>query len=654
MKIKYLLFLFIVIAFTGFGAFGQEMFFVTAPNGLICRAAPSSDSDRMGNIPYGSLVELIETTNVHYEMVDNDEIISGSWVKIRVSYTCYLFSLLDKKKFQNENTWAQCYVFDGYLESLNKATVREEKLTKNQFNQLQKKASSANTKLEKIEDFDSIKSALGNRATWIMAVHDEVLLLDSFTLSNGKRYQINQESNDYGVVAYYPSEEVLLLNGGHDSDFSISLKTGEVLETVGNLEYIINSPNKKIRLNGFFPGQECSSYFFQEINNGDFKYLVDFGWGSIYGNQVCYFASFAWLDDTSFVYSYMDYSSNSESGEMIYCKGEIIYGGYSKGVHFEMDTPFLNREKQEASPQSDFLKIEKINENYAVGYKAYDEVFDAYSEMWILSANDTTAIDGIEANSCSIESVSPNGAYAVFSTSTVRWDYYSEADSALYHKWRAILVDLSTAEVKKHCPFDCGDHWNESNQWLDDDEVVFDETDVQWATNFSKIVAECSGDLNKDGIPDQVVVTQDTTHIQAPYQLEIYLRNALGELELISKTIETIPEQYPNGSFTPNYGFSSVSIVNGVLLIEIGLLRGKIVYKFRHQNDQFELIGYTRHQSNGLGELIFTDFNLSTGQHVEEIEYYDSDNPKKVKNRTVWIRPLPNLNTFQPYGNDWD
>lgn len=301
-----------------------------------------------------------------------------------------------------------------------------------------------------------------------------------------------------------------------------------------------------------------------------------------------------------------------------------------------------------------FLKVEKINDNYAVGYKSFDEVFDAYSELWIISAYDTTAIDGIEANACNIESVSPNGEYAVFATSTVRWDYYSESDSALYHKWRAILVKLSTAEVMKHCPFDCGDTWNESNQWLDGTEVIFDETDVQYATNFSKIVANCSGDLNKDGILDEVIVTQDTTHKAAPYQLEIYFGNALGDLELISKSVETISEQFPNGSFTPRYGFSSVSILKGVLHIEIQLLRGYIVHKFRYQNDQFELIGYTRRESNGQGELNFTDFNLTTGQRMVEIEYYDSDKPKKVTKTTVWVRPLPNLNTFVPYGHDWD
>lgn len=302
----------------------QENRFVTAPNGLICRAAPSSDADRVGKVPYGSVVELIETTNVQYEMLDNGKKISGSWVKVRVSYTSYLFSLMDAKKLHDEGMWSECYVFDGYLEVLNKATVQLKSINEKQFKQLQQKSHSPKLNPTKIVDFDSIKSALGNRATWIMADEYDFLILDSFKLSNGRQYKINQESNDYGVAAYYPTEEVLMLVGGHESDFSISFKTGEVIETVGNPDYIVNSPNNKFRLTGFYPGQECSSYFFQEINNGEFRYLVDFGWGSTFGEDVCNFKTFVWTDDTHFAYSFLDYSVNSEKGEMRYLTGEIV------------------------------------------------------------------------------------------------------------------------------------------------------------------------------------------------------------------------------------------------------------------------------------------------------------------------------------------
>ena len=40
--------------------------------------------------------------------------------------------------------------------------------------------------------------------------------------------------------------------------------------------------------------------------------------------------------------------------------------------------------------------------------------------------------------------------------------------------------------------------------------------------NFTKIISSVTGDLNEDGILDQVVVKEDTSAIADPYQLEIY------------------------------------------------------------------------------------------------------------------------------------
>jgi hypothetical protein len=314
----------------------------------------------------------------------------------------------------------------------------------------------------------------------------------------------------------------------------------------------------------------------------------------------------------------------------------------------------LNWYTQESLQQNEFLKIEVINDEYSVGYMSHDEEFEGYGEPWILSNGHAVQIDGISANLCSLWNVSPNGKYAVFETLSMGWVYKSENDSILHDRWSAALVDLSKAKVVQYCQMDCGDIWNENNQWVNGSKVIFDGTDYSGETEFNNLISSCAGDLNKDGVMDSVVVTQDTAHEIGPYQLEIYFANSNGEMTLMSKTIETIPAQYPNTreGLRPMYGFSSISIVNGVLLIEIELLRGHFVHKFRYQDGEFELIGYTRHESDGYGKMHFTDFNLMTGARVVEIEYYSTDEPKEVKHTTKWINPLPNLKTFTPFGNE--
>ncbi|MFT6923956.1 MAG: hypothetical protein ACJA1C_002976 [Crocinitomicaceae bacterium] len=296
--------------------------FVTASDGLICRTQPNLDAQLVGKIPYGSVIQVLETTPIQDTLMDDGREITGEWVKVRVSYTTYIFSLLSIDN--DENYWSYGYVFSGYLEELNKAKIVTEGITESEFTQYESENTTNAQKLKKITDFDSIKITLGDKATWLKENDVGYLILNSLELSNGHSIKINNESMDYNVVAYYPNEEVLLFEGGHSMDFSISLKTGEVVETVGNPEYIINSPNNKLRITGYYGGQECSSYFFQEVNGNNLGYLVGFDSGSVYEDGVCNFKSFIWIDDERFVYSHLDYSTNSETGDMRYFKGKII------------------------------------------------------------------------------------------------------------------------------------------------------------------------------------------------------------------------------------------------------------------------------------------------------------------------------------------
>jgi len=301
--------------------YAHKDFFVNAPNGLICRSFPNIDSSRIGKIPFGSVIQVLEPTGVPLTVFDNEEEIKGEWLKVQVSASAYLYSLLEP--LEDDQYWREGYIFSGYIENLKRAKIQLTEINEKTFNRYKSREVSSPKNIEKVENFDSIRLALKDQATWII-IDQDILLLDSIKFSNGMRYKINQESNEYSVVAYYPSEQILLFNGGHNSDFSISLRTGECLKTVGNPEYIVDSPNKKLRFNGWFPGQECDAHFFQEKNENGYSYLVDFGWGSEYGDLVCNLSSFEWLSDYKFVYSFIDYSSNSETGAMKYFIGEII------------------------------------------------------------------------------------------------------------------------------------------------------------------------------------------------------------------------------------------------------------------------------------------------------------------------------------------
>ena len=133
-----------------------------------------------------------------------------------------------------------------------------------------------NTKkpLEKITNFETAKKMLNGIVEFydVKEGGDDSLRLRRILFRNG---DIFNGSNDYAYfVAYYPSEDVILLEGGHSTDVSFNLKNGKQTEEAGNPDYIVYSPNNELRLNGFYGGQECVLYSIQKNSKGNFENTI--------------------------------------------------------------------------------------------------------------------------------------------------------------------------------------------------------------------------------------------------------------------------------------------------------------------------------------------------------------------------------------------
>ena len=172
--------------------------------------------------------------------------------------------------------------------------------------------------------------------------------------------------------------------------------------------------------------------------------------------------------------------------------------------------------------------------------------------------------------------------------------------------------------------------------------------------NFSYKVMEVTGDLNKDGLADKVVVTQDTLNENAPYRLQVFFKEAAGEWTLKATSVKIIEPQYPNGrdGYRTGTGFSDVTIKAGVLSINIELLRGHFEHEFKFQNGRFELIHFSFVSSDGRGVIETIDFNLTTGIRVELLERYDTDKVISNKKTKIIIKPLPILDDVIPMEQD--
>lgn len=97
------------------------------------------------------------------------------------------------------------------------------------------------------------------------------------------------------------------------------------------------------------------------------------------------------------------------------------------------------------------------------------------------------------------------------------------------------------------------------------------------------------GDLNKDSIPDLVLVKQDTIHKLAPYRIEIYFVEKSGEKQLLVSSDKAIAPQYPDGrdSYRTGDEFAGITIKKGILSIEMQLLRGYFSHKIQVPERKF-------------------------------------------------------------------
>ena len=169
--------------------------------------------------------------------------------------------------------------------------------------------------------------------------------------------------------------------------------------------------------------------------------------------------------------------------------------------------------------------------------------------------------------------------------------------------------------------------------------------------SFNRIITTTKGDLNKDKLPDSVIVLQDTMNDTAPYRLQIFFKNTNAGYRLVIQNDSAIEVEFPDGKggLLTGTRFSYINIKAGVLTINTELLRGYYEYKFRYQNGYFALIGFKESYSDGQGISTTTDLNLFTGILHEIIQRYDTDKIISNTKKKIKIKPLPNLKGFAPF-----
>jgi len=177
-----------------------------------------------------------------------------------------------------------------------------------------------------IRDVTEARKLLGKSVKQIGAAYDEEQDYSSYhvaveiTFKDRVKKRFDWRSFDEnGFIAYYPELKVLILNHEADGDHPIDLNDS-ANENVGNPYYHSFSPDKQLRINGYYPGGAVDGvlYFLEKWNPQKKKYefIGYLDGGSGYELSFLYASDWFWSNNSKVLFKTPSWGEGSGCYEM--------------------------------------------------------------------------------------------------------------------------------------------------------------------------------------------------------------------------------------------------------------------------------------------------------------------------------------------------
>jgi len=181
--------------------------------------------------------------------------------------------------------------------------------------------------LKKITDFKKVKKLLHGTVEFDDSEqYGEAPAVKTINFKNGTKFNDKNGFYEAYFVAYFPTEEILLCEGGHSTDVSFDLKNGKLTEDTGNPNEMVSSPKSTVRLSSHYGGQECSAYFIQKKKNKEFEKIIqlDDEFKKITGHWLCTVGEAFWADEKTLYVSETNNAGETQKLVTLYFKISLI------------------------------------------------------------------------------------------------------------------------------------------------------------------------------------------------------------------------------------------------------------------------------------------------------------------------------------------
>ncbi|MFK8285114.1 hypothetical protein [Capnocytophaga canis] len=266
--------------------------------------------------------------------------------------------MYDNEASNNDSITEVTYIKSFFNEDL---PLEIHQISEKEFHTAQSKARKGDS-IPKITNFAQAEKHLKDIVTF-RKDREWTLFPQEIRFRNGTKLDtIYDLLNEIGFAAYFPTEDILLFEGGHSSDVSFNLSNGKQTEEVGNPEFVIASPNNKVRLNGYYGGQECVFYFIQHYKNGQWQKTInlDHIFEKITTKMLCNLSAF-WADDTTL---YLAHPHYDEQGTLGFIHYKIILKPTVSDVAWS-DFPAVSFPKKEQTNADNYDSLPALSANQA-------------------------------------------------------------------------------------------------------------------------------------------------------------------------------------------------------------------------------------------------------------------------------------------------